>query len=119
MTKITHLAQRGAGLLLAAGILFVLDLDNAHALQQLWLPLGLAVAAYLMTRSLMAVGLATLALAVVHIDFSSAGWVEAWAYPLIALGSFIVCATVALGRFRRHVADTHEARWAQRKTRRS
>lgn len=115
MAELDHPWQRVSGIVLAAVIVFVLDTTDASQLHRLWLPLALALAAYLMTRSLMAVAFATCALAAINTELEAADWIAARAYPGIALLSLLLCGGIVTQRFRQRIVDTHEARWAQRR----
>jgi hypothetical protein len=68
-----------------------------------------------MTFSVMAVALSCGTLAAIHLDLSSASWVQAQAYPLVVAVSAIIAGRIGLQRFRQRIADTHEERWANRR----
>ena len=112
--ELSHPWLRVSGVVLAAAGVFLLDINNPSATHQLWLPLALAVAAYLMTQSLMAVAFASFALASAHTNFDDLSWIPARGYPAIALLSLGVCLFIGTLRFRRRIAETHDARWAAR-----
>lgn len=118
MNSLSHPWSRAAGVLVAALIVFFLDTQSVSVLHRLVLPLGLAVAAWLMTRSLMAVAFATFTMAAISTRFSADSWMPSIAYPSIACLSLLVCAVIIIRRFRERIADTHEQRWAQRRARR-
>ncbi len=111
---INHLSLRMAGVVLILAVLFILDLNQNDATNQLWLPLLLAAGAYLMTLSSMAVAIAIGTLAILHADLGSGFWVSASAYPLLVLISGSYIGWVLLQRFRQRIKDTHEERWAHR-----
>lgn len=115
MTELSHPWLRGAGVILAATIVFLLDIDDPRTLHQLWLPLCLAGAAYLITQSAMAVAIAAFALAAAHSNPEAGSWIHAKAYPGIALISLVVIFGIAWQRFRVRIKATHEARWAARR----
>jgi len=115
MAELDHPWQRVSGIVLAAVIVFALDTTDPSQLHRLWLPLALALAAYLMTRSLMAVAFATFALAATNSDMGAADWISARAYPGVALLGFLLCCGIATHRFRQRITATHDARWARRR----
>ncbi|XOV84153.1 MAG: hypothetical protein ACFHXK_03335 [bacterium] len=115
MNELTHPWLRIGGVALAAAIVFLLNIEDPRPLHQLWLPLCLAGAAYLITQSAMAVAIAAFALATAHSDPDAASWIPSIAYPAVALISMIIIFGIAWHRFRRHIAATHEARWAARR----
>jgi hypothetical protein len=115
MNELSHPWLRGAGVILAGTIVFLLDIDDPRTLHQLWLPLCLAGAAYLITQSAMAVAIAAFALAAAHSNPEASSWIHAKAYPGIALISLVVIFGIAWQRFRVRIQATHEARWAARR----
>ena len=114
MNELSHPWSRLSGVLLAAVIVFVLDTTVKSAWHQLWLPLALAVAAYLMTRTAMAVAFAAFALAATNTDLEANHWIASLAYPSISVASLAICTWIGVSRFRRHISATHDARWAER-----
>ena len=112
---INHLSLRMAGVVLIVAVLFVLDLNQDDATNQLWLPLLLAAGAFLMTLSAMAVAIAVGTLAILHMDLDSTFWVTASAYPLLVAVSGLFITGVLLQRFRQRIKDTHDERWANRR----
>jgi predicted membrane protein len=108
--------ERFAGVALALGSIFVIDLNQITPVHQLWLPLLLAAGAYLMTQSLMAVAIASGTLAYIHINTASPFWVDSIAYPIIVFVSGAIIAITLIKRFRQRIAATHEARWARRQS---
>ena len=106
---------RLAGAALALTAVFVLDLSQSTALHKLWLPMLLAIGIYFMTFSVMAVAVSCGTLAAIHLDLSSASWVESQAYPLVVGVSALITGRIGLQRFRQRIADTHEERWAARR----
>lgn len=114
--SINHLTLRLAGVVLILAVLFVLDLNQPDAINQLWLPLTLAAGGYLMTLSAMAVAIAVGTLAILHMDLDSLFWVEAQAYPAMVAISGLFIGWVLVQRFRQRIKDTHEERWSHRRT---
>jgi len=109
-----RLWQRIAVALLLFACLSYLDPQSAHWLHRLIIPLGLALAAWLLTGALLAVALACFCLSLVHADLDSTQWIEAWAYPALATASLGVAAVIITRRFRGHIRETHDARWQNR-----
>ena len=112
---INHLSLRMAGVALILAVLFVLDLNQNDATNQLWLPLLLAAGAFLMTLSAMAVAIAVGTLAILHMDLDSTFWVSASAYPLLITVSGLFIGWTLLQRFRQRIKDTHDERWENRR----
>jgi len=111
---INHLSLRMAGVALILAVLFVLDLNQDDATNQLWLPLLLATGAYLMTLSGMAVAIAVGTLAILHLDLDSTFWVSNSAYPLLVTISGLFIGWTLLQRFLQRIKNTHDERWANR-----
>ena len=84
--------------------------------QSLLLPLIMAAAAWALVQNLAAIAFGTLVLAIIHTDLSAIDWVPRLAYPAIALAAALALITIAVARFRRTIAATREARWANRDT---
>lgn len=117
MNDLSHPWSRSVGVVIGAVIVFFLDTQSVSALHRLVLPLGLAVAAWLMTRSLMAVAFATFTMAAISTRWSAASWIPSIAYPGIAAIALMICVALIGQRFRERIAATHEQRWAQRRAR--
>ncbi len=115
MNALSHPWQRSAGLALAAAVLFVLNPQQTDIVHGLVLPLLLALAALLLTRSLMAVLIAAFALSAIASDIDSGNWISARAYPLLALASLVGCLVVIWQRLQIRARETHDERWADRK----
>lgn len=116
MNTLSHPGLRVLGFILAAFCFYFFDPSNASVLHQLGIPLLFGVAAFLMTQAFMAVAIATLALAAIHTDLGATDWIQARAYPAIACLSLLICGYILMKRFKRHISETHAARWAARKT---
>jgi len=106
---------RLTGLLSGALVIFFIDTASSTALHTLWLPLSLAVCAYLLTQSHFAVAFACLILASLNIDLDAENWVPVWGYSGVAIVSFAACLLDIGQRFRERIAATHEDRWASRR----
>ena len=107
--------KRLLGVAIVALCVFLLDISELNAGHQLWLPLGLALGAYLVTESRLATLLATGLLAALHTDLASDWWWEARAYPVVALLSAGLGLALAARSFSARIRDTHEQRWASRR----
>jgi hypothetical protein len=111
---IAHVPSRVAGLVLLAICVVAYEQAGGGVSNRLVLPLGMALAAWLMVRNVVAVSLGTALLAGIHSDLSSADWIEARAYPAVAWAAGLVLFGTLLQRFRRRILDTREARWQGR-----
>ena len=113
----TRGAKRLLGVIIVAAAVFWLDIARLDALHQLWLPLALALGAYLITESRLAVLLATGLLAALHTEIDSPWWWEARAYPFIAAACAAVGLALAARQFGQRIRATHDERWAARRAR--
>ena len=111
-----RLARRIAGAAMIAVAVVTLNQAVETALHQLWLPLLIALGAFLVTESLLATLLATTLLAALNIDLASPYWWVSTAYPGIALVGGALMVSMAWQRFKMRIAQTHEARWRGRTT---
>jgi len=111
------LAKRILGAVIVAVAVVTLDSSVESALHQLWLPLLIALGAYLITESLLATTLATTLLTALHTEFASQYWWASIAYPSIAVLGTLVMGTLSWKRFRTRIQQTHEVRWQERKAR--
>lgn len=114
MSGLSHPWSRVVGVLIAGAVMFLLDNTKPDPLHQLWLPLILALAAFLITRALVAVGFAAFALAALSMNIGAQNWVEAIAYPAVAALSLVLCIAAGIKRFRQRIELTHDARWQAR-----
>lgn len=110
----TNLPQRFIGIAICSAVLFTMDLAQASVMHALILPLLLALAAYLITQSLMAVALASFTLALANADLAADFWVIRWAYPALAVLGIGTCLSLLVKRFRKRIETTREERWAPR-----
>ena len=115
MNRLSHPWQRSMGLALAAVVLFVLNPQETNVLHGLALPLLLALAALLLTRSPMAVLIAVFALSAIASDLDAANRIPALAYPLLAVASFVGCLVVIWQRLQARARETHDERWSERR----
>jgi hypothetical protein len=110
-----HLPWRLAGLVLLAVLVTVYHPEQGGAVNALLIPLGMAVATWLLVQNLAAVALGAGILAAIHSAPSSPDWIRAVAYPVLAALCGGILGAVLLQRFRRRIAATHEARWRERR----
>ena len=116
MTGLSHPWSRFAGMLIAGAAVFFLDITKAGPVHQLWLPLTLALSAYLVTRALPAVAFAAFALAALSTNIGADDWIASSAYPAVSALSLTVCLAIGIKRFRERIERTHEARWQARRS---
>jgi hypothetical protein len=110
-----RLPWRVAGVALLAVLTVVYEPSAGGPLQRLLIPIGMAVATGLLVQNAAAVAIGAGALSAIHAAPRSADWIDAIAYPLLALCCAGILAAILLRRFRRHIADTHDARWRHRR----
>ena len=91
------------------------DPAGESAVQRLLLPLLMAAGAWALVQNLAAVALTIAVLGVIHLDLSSGDWIGRIAWPLLTLAATVVFLTILVRRFRARIAETHEARWADRR----
>jgi hypothetical protein len=111
----SNLRWRVLGVALLAICIVAYEPAAETAWHRLWLPIGMAGAAWLMVQNLAAVCLGAALLAGIHSDPGSADWIPARAYPAVALIASIVLAAILARRFRAHIRATHAARWRHRR----
>lgn len=100
-------------LILASSLIF--DTASDAPLHSLWLPLMMAIGAMLALQNVLAVALATTALSAIHTNLTSADWVIALAYPLLAALGTVTITVILVQRFRHQVVATRAARTARRR----
>ena len=110
-----QLVMRGAGLLLAMLVLLNLNTATAGVVHQLLLPCLLALAVWLVLRSILAIALAGMLLAGVHSEPNALNWITAIAYPLICLSCAAVVTGICVTRFRQKILRTRASRWQSKK----
>jgi hypothetical protein len=84
-------------------------------LHRLVYPLVMAAGAWALVQNGIAVAIAATVLAAIHTDLQSGDWVSGIVYPALVLAGAIVLLGSAALRFRRRIADTHQARWRDRR----
>jgi hypothetical protein len=113
-----HLPWRIAGLLSLGALVVVYQPEHADTVNRLLIPVGMAVATWLLVQNVTAVALGAGLLAAIHGDLGSSDWIRGVAYPLLASACGLVVAMAFVQRFRRRIAATHEERWRRRRNRR-
>jgi hypothetical protein len=112
-----HLPWRITGLVLLGVLVVAYQPEQGGAIQRVLIPALMAVATWLLVQNVTAVAIGAGALAVIHSAPGGDDWITAQAYPALAA----ICGVILLGafvqRFRRRIADTHEERWRQRRSR--
>lgn len=107
----------GVGLALLAALW--LEPGRFDPLHGLVLPLVMAVGAWLAAQNLLVVLLAVGGLALSAAELGSNNWVQSIAYPTLTITSALGMAAILWRRWRQRIADTHDARWAERERRAS
>ena len=105
-----HLPWRIAGLVLLGILVVAYQPDQGGAVQRLLIPAAMALAAWLMVQNLAAVAIGAGALALIHSAPGSGDWIVAFAYPAMAAVCGVILFSVFVQRFRRRIAEPHEAR---------
>lgn len=111
----TRLPWRLAGVALLALCVVVYEPAADSVLQQLALPLGMALAAWLMVQNLVAVALGAFLLAAIHGDPGASDPVTGIGYPVVAAAAGLTLLGIFVRRFRARIEATHEARWQGRR----
>jgi len=106
---------RLAGLATVLACLAFYDPDAGSGLQRLALPLLMALGAWALVQNLAAVALAVAVLGVIHLDLDGDDWIDSIAWPTLTLAAVIALLVIMIRRFRARIAETHEARWADRR----
>jgi hypothetical protein len=112
----TRLPWRLAGVVLLALCVVVYEPAADSVLQRLVLPLGMALAAWLMVQNLVAVALGAFLLAAIHGDPGASDPVTGIGYPAVAAAAGLTLLIIFVRRFRARIAATHEARWQRRRS---
>ena len=112
-----HLPWRLAGLVLLGVLVVVYQPEHGGAVQRLAIPVGMALATWLLVQNVAAVALGAGLLAGIHSAPASDDWIRAIAYPALAAACAAAVTVVLTLRFRRRIAATHEARWHRRRSR--
>ena len=110
-----HLPWRIAGLILLGILVVAYQPDQGGAVQRVLIPAAMALAAWLMVQNLAAVAIGAGALALIHGAPGSGDWIVAFAYPAMAAVCGVILLSVFVQRFRRRIAETHDARWRDRR----
>lgn len=112
---LTHLPWRIAGLVLLGLLVVAYQPELGGAVQRVLIPVLMALATWLLVQNAAAVAIGAGALAVIHSAPGSGDWISAAAYPALASICGVILAAVFVQRFRRRIAETHEARWRHRR----
>jgi hypothetical protein len=110
----TNLPRRIAGVVLMGVAVLLYDSASGASMHRLLLPLGMAIAAWLMVQNAAAVLLGATLLTAIHSAPGNADWVIGWAYPLLAVVSGAALVWIGVQRFRGRIESTREARWSHR-----
>lgn len=110
-----HLPWRVAGVVLLGVLVVAYQPESDSTVQRLIIPVAMAIATWLMVQKVVAVSLGAGLLAAIHSAPGSDHWIPALAYPTLAAICGVILAAVLAQRFRRHIADTHDARWRSRR----
>ena len=108
---------RGVGLVVVLACLAIYDATAVTVLHRLVIPLALAAGAWALVQNVAAVAFGCSVLTVIHLDFRASDWISSVAYPAVAAVSTLILVGALVGRFKRRIQDTREARWANRDTR--
>ncbi len=117
MMNLDHPWQRVTGLIVLLACLALYQPGVAGLANQLIYPLLMAAGAWALVQNITAVALAGTLLAILHARPGAEDWIPALAYPALAVLGATVLAVVMIRRFRRRIAETHEARWSERRRR--
>ncbi|HEY5646430.1 MAG TPA: hypothetical protein VIS76_10835 [Pseudomonadales bacterium] len=107
--------RRLAGLLVILACLTVYEPGTAGVDQRLLYPLILSLGAWALVQNLTAVALAGTVLAAIHASPGAEDWIIGVAYPGLAATGAVVLLWTGGQRFRRRIAETHAARWSDRR----
>ena len=113
--NLDHPWQRLAGLILLLGCLALYQPGSPGVANQLIYPLLMAAGAWALVQNLAAVALAGTVLAALHARPGAPDWIPGLAYPALVVLGVVVLAVILIRRFRRRIAETHDARWSGRR----
>ena len=111
----TNLPWRIAGVVLLAVCVVAYEPTADTAWHRLLLPLGMALAAWLMVQNLAAVALGTFLLAAIHGDPGAGDAITGIGYPVVAAVAGLTLLGILVQRFRARIRATHDARWQRRR----
>jgi uncharacterized membrane protein len=112
-----RLTWRVAGLVLLGALVVAYQTEQEDVVNRLLIPVAMAAATWLMVQNVAAVAIGGGLLAGIHSDPGSRDWITSFAYPALAAACAVIVVVVFAQRFRRRIADTHEARWRNRRAR--
>lgn len=107
--------HRLAGLLVLLGCLALFEPGAPGLSHRLVYPLAMAAGAWALVQNGVVVALAGTVLAVIHTDLGAPDRISGIVYPALALAGALLLLVTAVRRFRRRIAETHEARWSDRR----
>ncbi|MGE0625952.1 MAG: hypothetical protein AB7I04_09590 [Pseudomonadales bacterium] len=84
-------------------------------LHKLVYPLVMAAGAWALVQNAVVVAIAGTVLAAIHTELGSGDWIPGIAYPALTLAGGVLLLATAVLRFRRRIAETHDARWRDRR----
>ena len=105
---------RISGLLILIVCFAIYDPQSASLTHRLVLPLIMVLGAWALVQNAAIVALATALLAGLASNPGSGFWIEAYAYPVLAIVAGVTVAAITAQRFRQRIQDTHAARWSNR-----
>jgi len=85
-------------------------------LHRLVYPLVMAAGAWALVQNGVVVALAVAVLATIHMRPGADDWISGIAYPVLAVSGGLILLGLATRRFRRRIAETHDARWSGRRS---
>ena len=109
--------KRGIGFLVTLSAFLFWESGTTGVVNQLLLPLVIALGAYLIVENLLAIAVAIAALAGIHGDLTNPAWIESRAYPAVALTAAVVAGALIVQRFRERVETTRDERRSARQAR--
>lgn len=107
--------QRLAGLVVLLGCLALFEPGAPGMLHRLVYPLVMAAGAWALVQNGVAVALAGTVLAAIHSDPGAQDRITGIVYPALAVAGGLILLVTAARRFRRRIAETHDARWSDRR----
>jgi hypothetical protein len=108
--------QRLAGLAVVLACLALYEPGSPSIVHRLVYPLLMAAGTWALVQNVTVVALAGTFLAAVHSDLGADDWVYRFAYPALTATGAMILLGVGVRRFRRRIAETHEARWSERRS---
>ena len=107
--------QRLTGLTVLLVCLALYEPGASAVAHRLVYPLVMAAGTWALVQNGVAVALAGTVLAAIHTRLGAADWISGIAYPALAVAGGLILLGSAVRRFRRRIAETHDARWSDRR----